>query len=91
MDQVNDLAKDDLSLALDKAIETNALTILEKVELESIHKQAYSLFGLGEISGLRTIVEPGYVNISDTNPWITVYAIMPSVENLHAKMKGFCP
>lgn len=90
MDQLNDLEKDSVIIALDKAVESNDLSILDKIELESIHQQAYSLFGAGELSGLKTTFEPGYRGFHENNQWIPVYAILPSAQNLSSKLKKWC-
>jgi hypothetical protein len=91
MDQANDLERDSVIAALDDALKSNALSALDKLELESIHKQAYSLFTLGELSGIKTSYEPGYMEPNKNSPWTTVYAVLPSTQNLHSKLNKWCP
>lgn len=90
IDQFQDVAKDSIMVALDQALKSNALSILDTIELESIHKQAYSLWGLGELSGMRTTYEPGYPSFPESGSWITIYAVLPSAENLYSKFGKWC-
>lgn len=90
IDQLEDVTQDSVMVALDQALKSNALSILDTIELESIHKQAYSLWGLGELSGLKTTYELAPFSINETNQWITVYATLPTVENLYSKLGKWC-
>lgn len=90
VDQFQDVAKDAVMIALDQALKSNALSILDTVELASIHKQAYALWGLGELSGVRTTYEPGYPSFHERDQWITIYATLPSAENLYSKLGKWC-
>jgi hypothetical protein len=90
MDQFSDLEQEDFSVTLDQALQADNLSFLDKVELEMIKRQAYSLIGVGEVSNVRTRTETGHYNLSEQGSWTPLYAIMPTVENMYSKIKTLC-